>query len=311
MLEEGFVLRLSIIVPYRQDDASLEATLLSLLENQPPASELIVVHDGSYRDPYQLAGELTLIEFDRGTPVVAMLNEACHRSHAPNICTLLPGVTVSEGWADEPIQALEYEGVDAVAVPVQRGRRSGYGMSRKALGQVAKFRSGELELYQPRGECAGPLLACGFFSRDSLLAIGGWNDGLVETAAEAEMALLLSEADWDIHCATESTVIAPPQTAMSSLAIKQLAHLAVCYDLAEQPSTVGRGIELAVGCLSGRLTPTLAWLTGLKPTTEIRQSLLQRKLTAAQLSDLPAQTLESSARGRIELPDQQVWRRAA
>ena len=56
--EEGFsVPRLSIIIPHRNDQL-LEETILSVLENRPRDCEIIVAHDGSYCDPYQLVDEV-------------------------------------------------------------------------------------------------------------------------------------------------------------------------------------------------------------------------------------------------------------
>ena len=305
------MLRLSIIVPYRQDDSQLEATILSVLENRPRNSELIVVHDGTYRDPYELADELSFIEFPSGTSVVSMLNAACELSEALSVCSLLDGVTVAAGWADEALHALESEGVDAVAVRVQRGQRSTYGISRQALRKVDKFRSDQLDLTQPRGVCAGPLLDCGFYCRDSLLAIGGWHERFGERAAEVEMALLLSAAEWQIHCAVDSSVSAPKQRPLPASVLRQLAELAVCHEIA-RPSFAGRASEVGLGCLTGRLSQSLAWLAGLKPAEADRRELAARKRSAVELADDDSLADAGGVETDLRHPsDEFVWRRAA
>ena len=65
--------RLSIIVPHRQDDQQLEATILSVLENRPRDCEVIVVHDGSYLDPYQLSDELIYVQEEQGASLTELL----------------------------------------------------------------------------------------------------------------------------------------------------------------------------------------------------------------------------------------------
>ena len=53
--------RLSIVVFCFHDTQLLEETLVSVLQNRPDNSEVLVMHDGTYEDPYDLADELSLI----------------------------------------------------------------------------------------------------------------------------------------------------------------------------------------------------------------------------------------------------------
>ena len=77
--------RLSIIVPHRHQDSRLEATLLSLLENRPDDSEIIVVHDGSYGDPYKLVDEVIFIEEERSSNTLKLLNAGVMAACSPAI----------------------------------------------------------------------------------------------------------------------------------------------------------------------------------------------------------------------------------
>ena len=58
--------RLSIIVPLTGDLKPFEDTLVSVLENQPERSEVVVVLNEPYDDPYQLRGEVEFVEAPAG-----------------------------------------------------------------------------------------------------------------------------------------------------------------------------------------------------------------------------------------------------
>ena len=276
------MLRLSIIVPFRNDTARLEATLLSILENRPQGCELIVAHDGTYNDPYALADELTFFEFPTGTPLTTMLNSSCAAADTPNVCMLLDGTVVSPGWADDPLFALEHEGADAVAVQVRRGKQASFGISRSALRRADAIKLGAVELTEPRGRCAGPAMACSFFNRDSFITLQGWSEQLDPLVADVEMAQRLVEAEWDVLCAGEAVVHAGESRLYTASASKDAAQLAACYGLAN-PSGVTTASELLRGCLSGKLSHSLAWLSGLK--LGATPHLLERKQLAADLKD--------------------------
>ena len=79
--------RLSIIVPHRHDDQRLEATILSLLENRPRDCEVIVAHDGSYLDPYQLSDEVIYVQEEQGASVVELLNAGLMAACSPIVCS--------------------------------------------------------------------------------------------------------------------------------------------------------------------------------------------------------------------------------
>ena len=54
--------RLSIVVFCFHDSQLLEETLVSVLQNRPDNSEVLVMHDGTYEDPYDLVDEVRFIE---------------------------------------------------------------------------------------------------------------------------------------------------------------------------------------------------------------------------------------------------------
>ena len=85
--------RLSTIIPHRGNSLALENTILSVLENQSDDCEVILVHDGSYSDPYNLSDELLIIEEQTDNPIT-LLNVGLMAACSPTICVLTPGATL-------------------------------------------------------------------------------------------------------------------------------------------------------------------------------------------------------------------------
>ena len=68
--------RLTIILPALGSDTQLEETLVSVLQNRPDDSDVLVVHPGNYDDPYELAGEVNFLPMPAGSGLLACLNAA-------------------------------------------------------------------------------------------------------------------------------------------------------------------------------------------------------------------------------------------
>ena len=182
--------RLSIVIPHRRDDLRFEATLLSVLENQPRDSEVIVVHDGSYADPYRLNGELLFVEAS-STDCVGLLNAGLLAACAPAICTVLDGVHVNHGWADNALRLLDDPSIASVAISTVRQGESntttcGIDPNRLAVG--ADLQRGVVARTTTQGGSAAPELACGFYRTKILRAIGGWDPDLQSEVADVDLA---------------------------------------------------------------------------------------------------------------------------
>jgi cellulose synthase/poly-beta-1,6-N-acetylglucosamine synthase-like glycosyltransferase len=54
--------RLSIIIPAPGDETTLEETLVSVLENRPENSEIVVVLGFGYHDPWSVGEEVRFIQ---------------------------------------------------------------------------------------------------------------------------------------------------------------------------------------------------------------------------------------------------------
>ncbi len=298
--------RLSIIVPHRQHDARLEATLLSVLENRPDDCEIIVVHDGSYSDPYSLDDEVIFIAEQPASNTLQLLNAGLMAACSPAICVLLDGNSVSAGWSTSPLNKLLGAETAAVAVRVASSRSTS---SRRAWAQGIDARlllagtaqAGRVELTSSRGECIGPLLECGFYRRKVLLALGGWNEALDEHTADVELALALSAHG--LNCQRDDSVAAVseagPSRRLSATAWRQLASLTAAHGLATPGWSKSIG-GLLSGCLQGRMFAALAWSAGLRDANTIRRTQLRLSHARQQFSGAEDQQLLRVFHGQDE-----------
>jgi hypothetical protein len=93
----------------------LEDTLVSVLENQPERSEVVVVLNGPYDDPYDLRGEVTFVEAPRGADLVGCFACGLAASSAPIVHVLASGFEAMPSWADAALARFDDATVAAVA----------------------------------------------------------------------------------------------------------------------------------------------------------------------------------------------------
>ncbi len=112
--------RLSIIVPHLHDDAGLELTLLSVLENRTSEVEVLIAHDGSYVDPYELSqDEAVLIESSKGVSLSSQLNLTIASACSPYIQVLMPGAVVERGWFEEALDVMGNRSISAICQSIR------------------------------------------------------------------------------------------------------------------------------------------------------------------------------------------------
>lgn len=187
--------RLSIIIPYLGSASRLEDTLVSVLENRPSACEILVIHDGSYGDRYEICDEVEFIVDDEATSFVDSVNIGIEESDAPIVHLLKPGALVSDGWVEPALNQFDDPHVASVAPLLLQeaqpdtihtaGVQFGYGGSRKL-----PLRNQRLSARRPpRATILGPSACAAFYRRDA-----------VEQAGFLPLALGESSADLDLAC---------------------------------------------------------------------------------------------------------------
>ncbi len=275
--------RLSIIIPHRNDDARLEATVLSVLENRPQDSEIIVVHNGTYADPYDLADELLVVEGEPRSNCLQLLNTAVMAACAPVVCTLLDGLVVSNDWAEEPLEIMgaARDTVVSVATRVGNSSQVTYGISTRAIRSGSELQRGKVELEKATGPCCGPQLSCGFYPKRLLRSLGGWNERLDISVADIDLAWTLQALGLPVTCATTSEVVMDAKCArnFSNASMKQLAELAVGYEVTAGGATHAMG-DLLRGCLAGNVSLSVAWASGImsgRATESVKQRIALAK----------------------------------
>jgi hypothetical protein len=112
--------RLSIVIPFQFDESSFEQTLLSVLEDRPADTQIVVAHNGTYRDPFDLGDE---VEFAtaRSSNLVDLVRDAFPATSAPVVQLLATGMTMGASDAEIALQAFEASDVGAVSPVTECG----------------------------------------------------------------------------------------------------------------------------------------------------------------------------------------------
>lgn len=302
--------RLSILIAHRQDKR-LEETLLSVLENRPADSEIIVAHDGSYADPYQLDDEVLFVETSGGASRTSKLNDAIFAACAPVLHVLGEGVCVTKDWCESPVNKILRQQSVAVT-PLVRTR----GDSPKTFAGL------DLRSLAVRGllpvqhathtNCAGPLLEAGFFARKTILALGGFLDNVDSRVADVDMALCMQDMHLACEIAMDSCVLADYSVIQSprdariahDLASLMAAHQQVSCGVAA--GLKGAAVRILANCVNpSQWAPAIAWGMGL--TTNRLQSQVQERLNSWSRANASANGL-NTFRGSVVEPS---TRRAA
>ncbi len=266
--------RLSIIIAHRNDQ-QLEDTILSVLENRPRDCEIIVAHDGSYHDPYELVDEVVYIQEEHPATVVELLNAGLMAACSPVVCALLDGVVVSADWAEPALKRFARSEVAAVAPQLQVGKSRVSGIAEEAICNQSKLRGGRVE--SKDNNAAAPTIAAGFYRRKIMSALGGWNDEISAASADVELAFLMSKLALTCECEPQVVVKAMPDAIPSRTSrqvISELAGIAAAHGIAS--ASLGNTISSIIkGTLTGSLSSALAWSSGLS-NAEVTLEVIER-----------------------------------
>lgn len=206
--------RLSIIVPYNRDEAAFETTLVSVLENRPEHSEVVVAHDGSYSDPFDLGDEVRFVVADSGD-LVALVQAAVQAAFGRIVHILHGGARATSGWADEAVELFEQSDLAAVAPVIYElstnGRVVAAGWRDDSRGLRRAIAAGAAE--PSRRDIAaieGVYLAASFWRRSTLESLLELPVGAAASVVDYVWANALRVAGWRCRVAAESRVLASP-----------------------------------------------------------------------------------------------------
>lgn len=218
--------RLTIIIPFvSSDDVAtgsssverLEETLVSVLEHRPSHAEVVLVHDGSYTDPYELSDELSIRQESQVETICDLINLALEDCESDVAAILRPGTVVTSGWTQgilERFQDATLGSVSPLIVSksdaesiVALGVDSSAGGARTL---VAKGRSVTPRRLQA-ARVLGPSALGGFYRVDAVLDLGGFYEGVGDMLADVDLAATLKAAGYRSEFAADCRMIAEPE----------------------------------------------------------------------------------------------------
>lgn len=195
--------RLSIIIPALREAEPLERTLVSVLENRPRDTEIVVVNGCDYRDPYDLGDEVKFVAAPPRADVLRCLKLGLACSTAPLVHFLAAGCEVQAEWTRMAYAALCNPQMGMVAplvlevasdqnvVSAGLEYRTDSGGSWRALGESLGDHH-----YQPC-PVLGCTLAAAFIRRAAIESCGGLaSPGIALDYVAVDLALRLREAGY-------------------------------------------------------------------------------------------------------------------
>ena len=232
--------RLSIVIPSFDRLDLLEETLVGVLQHRPDDCEVLVVHDGSYEDTYDLADEVRFVTVPSGSGLVERANAALGEARGLVVNYLAGGVLVTPNWTDSAMGFFEDPQVALVTpklVDAKSDTIACVGIQQSWLGNrtlVGHGKSNERSSLS-RIKSTLPNLACGFFRRSQLLSVHGFDasygDELADLVTGQKLVELGGEAVVDVDsCLEVKDVDEPPRTSARILGRNQQRWLAAQKD---------------------------------------------------------------------------------
>ena len=211
--------RLSIVIPAPTDAAALEETLVSVLENRPNESEIIVVLGFEYGDPWNVHEEVRFLKAPIGSNRVACINLGLAASRGRILHVLAAGWRATPFWTDAAVEHFASEQVGAV-VPLELASDD---LDRIVATGIETRRGGRRICLRPRGDASrvkgfhvaehplpsGPTLEAGFWSSQILARLtNGFCLSCGDEYADADMAVSLRAAGGRVVLEPASRVVA-------------------------------------------------------------------------------------------------------
>ncbi len=252
---------LSIIVPHRNNDQRLESTLVSLLEQQQASCEIVVAHDGSYADPYDIGDEVRLLACPQRT-LAGRLNHAAQNASSDIIAIIRDGTIVEQDWSEGAIEAFEDPTVASVSVGGKAGSQKIAGITPLARCDSNAIRGGKPDRALGNVQYAGPSLSCGLYRRSSLIALGGWDEGLSLGSADIELAWLMQSLGMNCQTLAGNRFHTEEFPRQDTTGLNEAAQLCVAYGITS----------------SGPVAATMAYLSSIFAVGAARASAWSRGL---------------------------------
>ena len=207
----------SLILPILGDAKLFEDTIASVLRHRPAGTQIIVVHDGNYSDPYDLAGDqIELVSVNDRATLIQLFNAGVVRTTGDIVGLLRPGAELSDGWHEAIIDSFGDPDVGSVApVIIKRGGTRtavatgvgcGLGFRRTLKGRGKSLRS----IDPDRIDLYGPTSWAGFYRHDLLRMLynetGPLDENLDPHYLDLELGLSFRTMGYDCESCPECLV---------------------------------------------------------------------------------------------------------
>lgn len=195
--------KFSVFIPILGDSIELERTIASLLRGCNLQTQVIAVHDGTYRDEYDLQSEgVEFVALPNHRRLISFWNAALSRASGDYLLVVRPGVELDDHWQARIAKSFFDPNVALVAPVIESAGQSIVGINVNASGtrslatRVRDFGLG------------GTSYAVAF--RNEAL---GWlptlDNGIEDLYLDAEIAMGLRELGYQSHLATDWIVGGP------------------------------------------------------------------------------------------------------
>ena len=251
--------QLSIVVPVHGDAAAFESTLISVLENQPAASEVIVSHDGSYDDPFDLGEEVRFVSADSGK-YRDLVSTAAHQARGRFVHLLSDGLQATEGWTEHAVHALDHFDTAAVA-PVIRSKHDQKIMAAGWSNGIARLGkpSTKLPLKSKQAtQVVGAYLQASFWRRDVLRSLSAAFDGHEVFEASMVYHYLLRKAGWRTDLVADSSVLCEFESLpWERVSLRRGMRLAAIRNHFAGMTSTQNLLSAGLACLSNLTSPSM------------------------------------------------------
>lgn len=190
--------RLTIVVPCLGDASEFDGTLVSILQNRPASCEVLVAHSRPYDDPYRLSGEVRFLHKEASS-LVELINAAVTEATGDIVHVMGCGLEATDQWTVRPLAHFEDPDVASVApivISARKNRLVTGGVRWTAGGGRREVTDARLQTQgsgRLRSTVLAPVLTAGFFRREVLVALEGFESEMGDELADVAFGLALTQ----------------------------------------------------------------------------------------------------------------------
>lgn len=194
--------KLSIVIPVLGTVDDLERSLISVLECRDELTEVLLVFNRPYDDPYALEDEVRFVHAPPKSGWADCVNLAVAECRAPVIHLLACGTIVEAGWADAALAQFNDPQVGSVTPLVVEADDTNIiravGVAYDAGGRRRVLARGEhvSDLDISSVQTVGPTFVAGFYRHDLFVDGQGFSPRVGDLLADVDFGLRLQRAGY-------------------------------------------------------------------------------------------------------------------